>query len=104
LLGGIYVVGRMVAKLVGPWAAARSTNLTQAVRSRLGLAMLSQAGLAIGLTLSISERFPELAPVVNTIVLASVVIFEIIGPLAAKFALARSGEIHAQPPLVEPAF
>ena len=66
--------------------------------------MLSQAGLAIGLTLSISERFPELAPVVNTIVLASVAVFEIIGPLAARFALARSGEMHAQPPLVEPAF
>ncbi|HYP08584.1 MAG TPA: cation:proton antiporter [Bryobacteraceae bacterium] len=104
LLGGIYVGGRMLAKLVGPWAAARSTNLPQTVRTRLGMAMLSQAGLAIGLTLSISERFPELAPVVNTVVLASVVVFEIIGPLAAKFALARSGEIHNQPPLTDAAF
>jgi hypothetical protein len=66
--------------------------------------MLSQAGLAIGLTISIAERFPELAPVVNTIVLASVAVFEIIGPLAAKFALARSGEMHPQEQLTEPAF
>jgi Kef-type K+ transport system membrane component KefB len=104
LLGAIYVGGRLAAKLVGPWAAARTTTLPPAVRNRLGTAMLSQAGLAIGLTISIAERFPELAPVVNTIVLASVAVFEIIGPLAAKFALARSGEMHPQEQLTEPAF
>ena len=46
-----------------------------------------------GLTITIGHRYPEIAPVVNTIVLASVVIFELIGPLSAKMALARSGEI-----------
>jgi Kef-type K+ transport system membrane component KefB len=104
VLGAIYVGGRSIAKLVGPWAASQRTTLPHSIRNRLGLAMLSQAGLAIGLTISISERFPSLAPVVNTVVLASVVVFELIGPLAARFALARSGEVHPQPPLTEAAF
>ena len=66
--------------------------------------MLSQAGLAIGLTIAIGQRFPNLAPVVNTIVLASVVIFELIGPLSARLALVRSGEARQQPELLDPSF
>jgi Kef-type K+ transport system membrane component KefB len=104
LLGAIYVIGRLGGKLVGPWLATRRASLPQSVRKSLGLAMLSQAGLAIGLTITIGHRFPDIAPVVNTIVLASVVIFELIGPLSAKMALARSGEIRAQPPLTDHSF
>jgi hypothetical protein len=62
----------------------------------MGLAMLSQAGLAIGLVLVTSERFPEIGPTITTIVLASVAIFELVGPLGARFALERSGEVRPQ--------
>jgi hypothetical protein len=55
--------------------------------------MLSQAGLAIGLVLVTSERLPELAPTVTTVVLAAVAVFELIGPLSARLALVRSGEV-----------
>jgi hypothetical protein len=74
------------------------------VRKSLGFALFSQAGLAIGLTITIGERFPSLAPIVNTIVLSAVVIFEIIGPLSTRIVLARTGEIREQPTLTEPAF
>jgi Kef-type K+ transport system membrane component KefB len=104
VLGGIYVGGRILAKLVGPWLGARGTDLRGTARNALGFAMLSQAGLAIGLTLAVSERFPDLAPIVNTVVLASVVVFEIIGPLGARLVLARSGEVHEQPVRLEAAF
>lgn len=104
VLGVIYVVGRMAGKLIGPWIATRRLHLPIQVKKGLGLAMLSQAGLAIGLTITIGQRFPNIAPVVNTIVLASVVIFELIGPLSARLALDRSGETQEQPPLTDPAF
>ena len=104
VLGGVYVVARLIAKVAGPWLAAQRTQLPRNVRNSLGFGMISQAGLAIGLTLTIGERFPELAPVVNTIVLSSVVVFELIGPLSARIALTRSGETRAQPPLLDPAF
>jgi hypothetical protein len=63
------------------------------VQRYLGPAMLAQAGLAIGLLLSISERFPDLAPTITTVVLAGVAIFELVGPVSARLAFARSGEI-----------
>ena len=103
-LGLIYVLGRSTAKLLGPWIAARRTDLPETVRSGLGLTMLSQAGLAIGLTIAVGERFPGLAPIVNTVVLGAVVIFEVVGPISARLVLRRSGEAHAQPPLTDPTF
>ncbi len=61
----------------------------------LGYAILSHAGLAVGLTLAIHRRFPEFAPAVVTVVLAVVAVYEMIGPLAARFAIVRSGEAQA---------
>ncbi len=56
----------------------------------MGLAMLSQAGLAIGLVLVTNERFSVIGPTVSTVVLASVALFELVGPLGARFALVKS--------------
>lgn len=103
-LGAIYVAGRMAAKMAGPWLTYRRAGLTPKIGNGLGLAMLSQAGLAIGLTIAMTERFPEIAPVVNTIVLSAVVIFELIGPLSARMVLVRSGEVREQPALVDRSF
>jgi Kef-type K+ transport system membrane component KefB len=99
LLGVIYVVGRTIAKYFGTRWAARMTSLSEEKKRLLGFSMLSQAGLAIGLVIAINDRFPELAPIVNTVVLASVTVFELAGPLAARFALRQSGEAHEQPAL-----
>ena len=103
LLGVIYVVGRTIGKLGGSTLAARNAGLESQTQRLLGLSLLSQAGLAIGLVLAVSRRFPELAPTVNTVVLASVAVFELVGPLGARFALSRSGEVREQPPLPQEA-
>jgi hypothetical protein len=97
-------VARLFGKLVGPWLALRGFDIAPQVRNSLGFAMISQAGLAIGLTITIAARFPDLAPLVNTIVLSAVVIFELVGPLSARLVLVRSGEVHEQPPLIDPSF
>jgi Kef-type K+ transport system membrane component KefB len=104
LFGAIYVGGRLIGKYAGAWIGSRRADVPDFVRKTLGVALFSQAGLAIGLTITIGERFPEIAPVVNTIVLSAVIVFEIIGPLSARIALVRSGEVREQPALVEPAF
>jgi Kef-type K+ transport system membrane component KefB len=104
LLGMLYLGGRIAGKLGGTWFGAKLSSMPPAVQKSLGFAMLSQAGLAVGLTLTIAERFPDLAPTVNTVVLAAVVIFEVIGPLGARIVLGRSGEMRPQPPLPDAAF
>jgi Kef-type K+ transport system membrane component KefB len=92
LVGAVYVIGRAVGKLVGSRLGAQGTQLPQHVKRLLGFGLMSQAGLAVGLALSISRRFPELAPSVVTVVLSAVAINEMVGPLSAKLALDRSGE------------
>ncbi len=92
LLGVIYVVGRAGGKFLGSRMGARRTQLPGQVRRLLGFGLMSQAGLAVGLALTITRRFPDLAPSVVTVVLSAVAVNEMIGPLSARLAINRSGE------------
>ena len=101
-VGAIYVVARAGGKLGGAWLAARRLGSPFAVQRYLGLSILAQAGLAVGLVLVTRERFPDLAPIVGTVVLGAVAIFEVAGPLSARFALDRSGDSRPEPAIPTP--
>ncbi len=92
--GVVYAAGRASGKLAGVAWASRAMRLEPVVQRYLGPAMLSQAGLAIGLVLVANNRFPDIAPTVTTVVLAAVTIFELIGPVGARIALVRGGEVR----------
>jgi Kef-type K+ transport system membrane component KefB len=100
VLGLVYVLCRAGGKFGGAWLAARRVRAP--APPLLGLSILAQAGLAVGLVLVTRERFPALASTVSTVVLGAIVVFEVVGPLAARFALDRSGESrqHETDPLV----
>lgn len=93
--GLLYVVARALGKLIGARVGAQALRLQPTVQRYLGLTLLAQAGLAVGLTLAIDARFVMFAPQVSTVVLAGVVIYEMIGPISTRFALIRSGEGEA---------
>ena len=97
LVGAVYVLARAGGKLGGAWIGARRVESPRTVQRYLGLSILAQAGLAVGLVLVTRQRFPELAPLVSTVVLGAVAVFEVAGPLSARFALDRSGESRPQP-------
>ena len=101
VVGIAYVACRAAGKLGGAWLAARYTRASTTLQQLLGPSILAQAGLAVGLVLVTRQRFPDLAPVVTTVVLGAVVVFEIAGPLSARFALDRCGESRPQeqPPM-----
>ncbi len=90
--GLVYVGGRIIGKYTGAGIGTRLAKVELPVQRWLGSSMLAQAGLAVGLSLTVSYRLPEIAPTVVTIVLSAVLVFEIIGPLAVRFALLRTGE------------
>lgn len=104
MLGVVYIVGRAAAKLLGARHMARRLDTPPMVQKWLGPAMLSQAGLAVGLLLTVSRRFPEYAATVTTVVLAAVAVFEIVGPIGARVALVRAGESNPDPVPDLPAF
>jgi Kef-type K+ transport system membrane component KefB len=97
-IGVAYVLCRAVGKFGGAWAGARRAQFPAAHQRLIGFSLLAQAGLAVGLVLVTRQRYPELAPIVTTVVLGAVVVFEIAGPLSARFALDRSGESGDEPP------
>ena len=92
MLGLVYIVGRAAGKFAGAGIATWRLGLDMKVRRFLGFALQAQAGVAIGLALAVNIRYPQFAPVVTTVVLASVAVFEMVGPLGARFALVRAGE------------
>lgn len=93
LVGIFYVLARSVGKILGAWIGSAATKQEPAVRKYLGLALLPQAGVALGLAASLNLGSPELETQIRTIVVAAVIIFELIGPPLAKLALKLSKEI-----------
>lgn len=91
-LGLVYVIGRAAGKFAGARIAGWQLGLEPRVQKFLGFGIQAQAGLAVGLTLAVNSRYPQYAPVVSTVVLSSVAIFEVLGPASTRFALVRSGE------------
>lgn len=100
LAGAAYVGGRLIGKVFGTALGGKFAGLSPMQRKWLPRGMLAQAGLAVGLTLTLGRRLPALAPAITTTVLSAVIIFEIIGPLAVRWSVLQSGEAH---PEVEPA-
>ncbi len=97
LAGLVYVLGRTAGKTVGARLGMRGQGLDRLVERNLGLCLLSSSSLAVGLTIQVRSSFPGFAPAVTAVVLASVLIFEVLGPLAARRALFRTGEARTVP-------
>ncbi len=93
LLGATYVLARTCGKLVGASLGARWGKFGQREQNWVGMTLLSQAGMAIGLAATLAKQWPEGGHLVQTIILGSVVIFELIGPLAVRCGLVRAGEV-----------
>ncbi len=100
LLGLIYVLGRSAGLMGGAWLGSSMGRLEKKIRDNLGMGILSQAGVAIGLALIVKAEFAEFGPqgellgaTVLTTISATCIIFELIGPVTTKIALKRAGEI-----------
>lgn len=99
-LGVAYMTLRIIGKYAGAWFGGVLSGTTPVVRNNLGLGLLSQAGVAIGLGLECSDRFAELGPegqelgsLVLSVVTATTFVVQLIGPLMVKVAISRAGEI-----------
>ncbi|MGD8837891.1 MAG: cation:proton antiporter [Desulfobacteraceae bacterium] len=95
-MGGIglaYVVMRAMGKYFGCRLGAGAARSSLTIRNWLGPAMLAQAGLAIGLANILAREWPGPGGALQTVVLASVVVFEMVGPLLTRLALINAGEV-----------
>lgn len=87
-----YIVLRVVGKIGGAWLGGAAVGSEAKTQRWLGLALLPQAGVALGLALDASERFPEVADEVLPVAILATVIFEVVGSLLTQVALDRADE------------
>ena len=92
LVGVLYFIVRIVGKYAGAYLGCLVTKKDAKVRNYLGFALIPQAGVAIGLAaLGARTIGGEMGVALNTIILASSVLYELVGPAAATLALYLSG-------------
>ncbi|SHK39034.1 cation:proton antiporter [Tepidibacter formicigenes] len=94
LLGVMYLLFRMIGKVGGASIGAGISKAPQVVKKYIGLGLLSQVGVAVGLAITVSREFPgtALGSIVITILMATTILTEIIGPIATKIAVKKSKE------------
>jgi Kef-type K+ transport system membrane component KefB len=102
VIGVVYMAGRSAGLIGGAWIGSRLGGADPVIAKNLGLGILSQAGVAIGLALYVQQTFSGLGETgawigrtIITTVTATSVIFEVVGPILTKIALRRAGEIPA---------
>ena len=95
VIGVIYIVVRSFGKYAGARLGATLGKAEPNVKKYLGLTLLPQAGVAIGMTQIVSQdpSMVEFAPIVTTVVLSATLIYELFGPLVTKWSLKKAGEI-----------
>jgi Kef-type K+ transport system membrane component KefB len=103
VLGIIYIICRTSGLMGGAWLGAVAGHQPPNIRRYLGLGILSQAGVAVGLAYLVIREFAPLgiagqhiATLCITIIAATTIVFEIIGPIAVKFAITRAGEVRGE--------
>ena len=105
---GDFIV-RIAGKYAGAFLGAVVAKCDAATRNYLGLALIPQAGVSIGLAV-LGQRMlpPEMGTLLSTIILSSAVLYEMIGPASAKASMVLAGVISKKPdpsaaePVVEP--
>ena len=93
MIGLIYVVMRVAGKWFGAWFGGKISKQENKICKYLGPTLMPQAGVALGLVVVAGSIVPEYATQIRVIILCSTFIYSIIGPIAAKIALIKSGEI-----------
>jgi len=89
-----YVVGRTAGKFLGAYLGSKWGRLPATVRKYLGFCLFSQAGVAIGLAIFATHRFPyATAQSIILVVTATTFLVQIIGPPSVRFAVIRAGEV-----------
>jgi NhaP-type Na+/H+ or K+/H+ antiporter len=93
IVGIAYILSRSIGKIAGAYIGGVVAKVPNKVRNYIGIALLPQAGVALGVALIAKADFPSVGNVIFSTILATTVVFEMIGPILTKFSLSRAGDI-----------
>jgi Kef-type K+ transport system membrane component KefB len=95
-IGIFYILLRTFGRFVGAWLGGFMSRADAIFMRWMGMALLPQAGVALGMALIASQRFPNLSDTILPVTIGATVIFELAGPIFARMALDRAGEIKKE--------
>lgn len=95
-IGLVYIVFRCLGKYFGAYFSAKATGCDTKIQHYLGITLFPQAGVALGMC-ALAMELGEAGNLIRNITLFAVLVYEICGPLATKWALTRAGDIHEMP-------
>ena len=95
-IGVVYILFRSAGKIFGAFISTKWTHCSPAVCKYLGITLLPQAGVALGMCLT-ARQLGEQGDLIRNIILFSVLVYELIGPMCTKWALTQAGDIKPQP-------
>ena len=94
MLGVLYLVFRSLGKYIGAYLGSWIAKTHPNIRKYLGVALLPQAGVAIGMSQIVISALPEFGEQIRAVVLCATLVYELVGPLLTKVVLVRAGEIE----------
>jgi len=97
-IGVAYIISRSAGKIVGASISAKFMGCEESICKYLGITLLPQAGVALGMSVVVANEFKaDGGDVIRNIILFSVLIYELVGPLMTKMALTAAGDIRPKP-------
>ncbi len=93
IVGAVYIIMRSLGKYCGARLGCLIAGTEKTVRNFLGITLLPQAGVAIGMAQLSLTVVPEYGEQIRAVVLCATLIYELVGPLLTKLALQKAGEI-----------
>ena len=97
MVGLIYILARSLGKYMGARFSSDLAHSPETVRKYLGLTLLPQAGVALGMVTTVARTMGESGTLIRNIVLFAVMVYELLGPSLTKMALTRAGDIQSMP-------
>ena len=96
IVGIVYILFRVAGKYFGARLGATVVKADENIRKYLGVALIPQAGVAIGMAVAVAaeEQMAPYADKIVTVVLCATLVYELIGPVLTKIALTKAGEIE----------
>ena len=96
-IGGVsiaYIFARSIGKVLGGLVGGKISKAPELITCGVGWCLIPQAGVAVGMALLVVERLPDLGIMILPIVIASTIIFEVIGPILTLWQLRKAGELE----------
>ena len=94
LVGVVYIPSRSLGNIGGAYASCRATKCSPSIQKYLGITLLPQAGVALGMAAEAAQLSD--GHMVRNVVLFSVLVYELVGPTLTKLSLTAAGEIRPE--------